>query len=370
MSDLASQVASETRAGPATTAAAEVTLVDCDLHNTVPGIDALYPYMAAHWVVYCRESAFKGPTDSAYPPGAPTTVAPLWRPGEGGQAGTTVGSLRQQLLDPLGVGLGILTCVYGVESVHNPDTAAQVASAVNDWQVAEWLDPEPRLRASIVVPSQHPEMAAREIERRAGDRRFVQVLLPVRSAAPYGNRNYHPIFAAAERHGLAVALHFGGAPGNPPTSSGWPSFYWEEYAGMAQVFQTQVLSLVAEGVFDRFPELRVACVEGGFSWLPALFWRFDKVWKGLRRDVPWVRRPPSEYVRERMRFTIQPLDVPPGPSGLTDVIEDLGSDDLLLFASDYPHWHFDALEDAIPAALPDRIRQAVLVENARAFYRL
>ncbi len=346
-----------------------VSLIDCDLHNTVPRIDALFPYMAAHWVDYCRESAFNGPVDTAYPAGAPTTVAPLWRDG-GGLAGGTVARMREQLLDPLGVSLGILNCVYGVESIHNPDTAAQVASAVNDWQVAEWLDPEPRLRASVVVPSRQPEMAAREIERCAGDRRFVQVLLPVRSATPYGNRNHHPLLAAAERHGLAVALHFGGAPGNPPTSSGWPSFYFEEYAGMAQVFQAQVLSLIAEGVFDRFPDLRVVCAEGGFSWVPALLWRFDKVWKGLRRDVPWVRRLPSEYVAAHLRFTIRPLDLPPEQDALASVFDDLGSDRLLLFGSDYPHWHFDTLEEAIPSGLPRGTRQAVLADNARAFYGL
>lgn len=342
-------------------------LVDCDVHNQVPAMEALFPYLSPHWVEYCRQSAFHGPVDTAYPPGAPTSVAPMWRARNGGPVpGTSLDAVRAQLLDPLDVDVAVLTCAYAVDSIHNPDTAAAMAAAVNDWQVAEWLDPEPRLRASLVVPSHQPAMAAREIERAGGDRRFVQVLLPVRSAAPYGNRRYHPLFEAAERQGLAVALHFGGAPGNPPTSSGWPSFYVEEYAGMASVFQTQVLSMIAEGVFDRFPELRVVCVEGGFTWLPAMLWRVDKVWKGLRRDVPWVRRAPSEYVRERMRFTVRPLDAPPPPHRLADVVEDLVSDELLLFATDYPHWHFDALDDAVPQDLPAR----ALAENARAFYRL
>ncbi|MFZ0214714.1 MAG: amidohydrolase family protein [Candidatus Dormiibacterota bacterium] len=338
-------------------------LIDCDVHDTVPGIDALLPYLSPHWAEYCRQSAFRGPTDTAYPPNAPTTTAPLWR-GASPAAATSVDAVRQQLLQPLGLELAILTCVYAVESIHNPDSAAAMAAAVNDWQRAEWLDPEPRLRASIVVPSQQPEMAAQEIERVAGDERFVQVLLPVRSLLPYGNRHYHPIYEAAARHDLAVGLHFGGAPGNPPTGAGWPSTYLEEYAGMAQVFQTQLLSLIVEGVFDRYPSLRVVCIEGGFTWVPSLLWRIDKEWKGLRRDVPWVRREPSEYVREHVRFTTQPLDAPPGDTGLAELVADTDLASLLLFATDYPHWHFDALAEAVPHTLPP----ALLAENARAFY--
>ncbi|MBO0745750.1 MAG: amidohydrolase family protein [Candidatus Dormibacteraeota bacterium] len=338
-------------------------VIDCDVHDEVPGVQALFPYLAPHWVEYCRQSAFHGPVDTAYPPRAPTTVSPLWRGAEP-RAASSVDAVQGQLLDPLGVDLAILTCTYAVESIHNPDTAAAMAAAVNDWQRVEWLDRESRLRASIVVPSQQPEMAAAEIERVAADRRFVQVVVPVRSSMPYGNRHFHPLFEAAARHGLVVALHFGGAPGNPPTGAGWPSYYLEDLVGMAQIFQSQLLSLIAEGTFDRFQELRVACVEGGFTWVPALLWRLDKEWKGLRRDVPWVRRPPSAYIRERVRFTTQPLDPPPGSGALAELLAETDLAELLLFATDYPHWHFDSLEQAVPAELP----VARLDANARAFY--
>lgn len=344
-------------------------MIDCDVHNTVPALPSLYPYLSEHWVEYCRQSAFGGPGDGAYPAHVPTSVGPIWR-GARPAPGTSAAAVAEQLLDPLGTEIAILNCVYAVESIHNPDTAAAMSSAVNDWQTAEWLDADPRLRASIVVPSAQPEMAAREIERVAGDRRFVQVLLPVRSAMPYGNRHYHHIFEAAERHGLAVGLHFGGAPGNPPTGAGWPSYYLEEYAGMAQIFQTQILSMISEGLFDRFPDLRIACIEGGFTWVPSLLWRIDKEWRGLRRDVPWVREEPSHYVHRHMRFTTRPLDAPPDPAGLADVIDDIGAEGMLLFATDYPHWHFDRIEDAIPEALPERLRRGILRDNARDFYRL
>ncbi|MGN6812688.1 MAG: amidohydrolase family protein, partial [Thermomicrobiales bacterium] len=188
------------------------------------------------------------------------------------------------------------------------------------------------------------------------------------SAAPYGNRRYWPIFEAAARHNLPVGIGFGGAPGNPPTPAGWPSTYLEEYAGMASAFQSQLMSLICEGVFDRFPDLRVVLIEGGFTWAPALLWRLDKEWKALRREVPWVRRLPTEYVHEHVRFTLQPLDGPPDERQFREVIAQLGADNLLLFSTDYPHWHFDTPEAALPPADAPLLAK-ILRDNALAFYR-
>jgi predicted TIM-barrel fold metal-dependent hydrolase len=245
-----------------------------------------------------------------------------------------------------------------------------MSSAVNNWMIAEWLEREPRLRGSIVVPSRVPEMAAQEIDRVGGHPGMVQVFLPVVSEAPYGHRRYWPIFEAAVKHDLVVSLQFGGSPGNPPTGAGWPSYYLEEYAAMAQVFQTQILNLCIEGVFDHFPTLRIAMIEGGWTWLPSLMWRIDKDWKGLRREVPWNTQAPSEYIREKMRFSLQPLDAAPDPKHMLMLIDQLGSDDLLMFSTDYPHWQFDTPEEAVPAGLPPGLRRKILSENARSFYRL
>ena len=359
----------ETLGSSVTGSATRPAVIDCDIHNVVPGYQALLPYLSDHWRDYVTQTSFKGPVDTAYPPNAPTTARPGSQPAEG-PPGSSLRLLREQVLDPWNVAVGILTCAYGVESVHNPDAAAAMASAVNDWQVAEWLEQEPRLRASLVVPVQQPEMAAREIDRLGDHPGFVQVYLPVRSRELYGNRIYYPLFEAIVRHDLVVGLHFGGAPGNPPTASGWPSYYIEEYVGMAHVFQSQVLNMIVEGLFDRFPTLRVALLEGGWTWMPSLMWRMDKEWKGLRREVPWNRMLPSEYVRRHMRLSLQPLDAPPDTAQLLETIDQLGSDELLMFSTDYPHYHFDTPEEALPAGLPEPLQRKILFENARAFYRL
>jgi len=345
-------------------------LIDADIHNELPSLETLFPYLPDYWCDYCNESAFRGPDANDYPKGAVTSAQRYTTPSSGNPPGSDLELMREQVLDAWEVEYGILTCAYRVQSVHNPDLAAALASAINDWQIEHWLEPEPRLRASLVVPSQIPELAAREIERVGDHPGFVQVMLPVRSQAPYGNRRYYPIYEAATRNNLVVGIHFGGAPGHPPTPVGWPSTYLEEYAGMAQIFQSQVISLVIEGVFDRFPELRVALIEGGFTWLPALMWRIDKEWRGLRHNTPWVKRPLSAYVREHIRLTLQPIDAPPNPQHLLQIIDQLGSEELLMFSTDYPHWHFDTPDEAFPAGLSDSLARKILFENAHTFYRL
>jgi uncharacterized protein len=335
--------------------------VDCDLHAEVPGLEALLPYLPGHWVEQVRTTVFTGPLDAYHPPlllrQAPPGVEPLAR-------------LREEVLDRDGLSVGILSCTYAVDSLHNPDQAVALARAANDWLAAEWLAREPRLRASMVVPSQLPELAAEEVERMAGHPGFVQVLLPARAHHPYGSRLYRPLWEAIARHGLVAGIHFGGAPGNPPTAVGWPSYYFEEYAGMALVFAAQLTSLVSEGVFDLHPDLRVTFLESGFTWLPAHLWRFDREWKNLRRQVPWVLRPPSDYVRRHVRLTIQPLDAPPDPGQLLEVVEQLGSDELLLYASDHPHRHAGDAEADLLRYLPPALAARIRAGNAREWYRL
>ncbi|MEM7347648.1 MAG: amidohydrolase family protein, partial [Chloroflexota bacterium] len=198
---------------------------------------------------------------------------------------------------------------------------------------------------------------------------FVQIFLPVRSTQLYGSRNYWPILEAAVKHDLVVCIHFGGASGMPSTPTGWPSWYIEEYAGMAQVFQSQIISLVVEGTFAQFPDLRIVMAESGWTWLPSLMWRLDKEWKGLRFEIPWVKTFPSDLIRKHMRFTLQPLDAPPDPNQLTQTRDQLESDDLLLFSTDYPHWHFDDPKDALPPNLSGALRAKIMGGNAQDFYR-
>ncbi len=340
--------------------------VDCDLHPAVPSLDVLLPYLDEPW----RETVVQRGLDElnsvAYPANAPITARPDWRE-HGKMPGADLGALRAQALDAFGSEIAVCNCLYGVPLLFSEDMAAALATAVNRWIAREWLDREPRLRASIVVAPQNAEFAVDEIERCAADPRFVQVLLPVADEIPLGRRAYWPIYAAAARHGLPVGIHAGSTGKHPTTPVGWTSYVAEDYVGQAPAFQGALTSLVCEGVFAKFPDLRVVLLESGVTWLPAHLWRLTKFWRGLRLEVPWVDRPPAEIVRDQVRLTVQPFDAPDDPALVSRILEQLGSDRLLLFATDFPHWQFDGT-DALPPGLSPALARKIMVDNPRETY--
>src|SRR5262245_13288063 len=109
-------------------------VIDADLHNTVPSVEALWPYLSQSGREHVRRSAAAGASDASYPPNAPTSAVPGSRPGDG-PPGSSLDLLREQVLEPWGVERAVLCCVYGVSNVRDPDAAAALASACNDWQI-------------------------------------------------------------------------------------------------------------------------------------------------------------------------------------------------------------------------------------------
>ncbi len=340
--------------------------IDCDLHPIVPSIRTLLPYLDDHWRETVIRRGIEDLTTISYPSRNPLSFRQDWRDATGRTA-MDVATLTAQALDPLGTQLAILNPLYGVQAQFSEDLGAAMTRALNDWIAREWLDRDDRLRASIVVPMQNVEMCVDEIERLAPDRRFVQVLLLAGSETTLGRRVNWPIYAAAERHGLPVGIHAGSMFRHPVTSVGWPTTYTEEYINQAGAFQTQLTSLIAEGVFAKFPDLTVVLMESGVTWLPAYFWRLTKFWKGLRSEIPWVSDPPASIIRDRVRLTLQPFDAPPNAASVMRLIEHIGSDEMILFSSDYPHWQYDG-QNPLPEGLDPALAAKIMEENPLKTY--
>jgi hypothetical protein len=345
-----------------------LSTIDCDIHVNLKGEKVLGQYMSEHWRRFHESyGARGGDGGGGYPRQNPHAARTDSWPPNGGPPASDLPFLREQLLDGWGIEYGILNPLLAGGG-RNLEYAAARCSAVNDWQIDTWLDPEPRLRGSICVPHDDGELAAAEVDRLGDDPRFVQALLTIRTREPLGRRKYWKLYEAALHHGLPVGVHFGGNPGGPITGGGWPSFYYEDHAGNAQAFQAQLISLVCEGVFERFPDLKFVLIEGGFGWLPSLERRLDMAWRRLKDEVPHVKELPSTYVRRNVWLTTQPMEEPTDPRHFPRLIEQF-EPDRLMFATDYPHWDFDAPGQAFPTRLPEDTERRIMSENARALYR-
>jgi predicted TIM-barrel fold metal-dependent hydrolase len=133
--------------------------------------------------------------------------------------------------------------------------------------------------------------------------------------------------------------------------------------------QCQATSLVLEGVFERFPTLKVIMIEGGWAWYPVLGWRLDNHWRKMQAEVPHLKMPPSHYMRRNLWVSTQPMEEPERPQDLRRTIDRIGWD-RILFATDYPHWDFDDPRHAFPCTLSESEKRMIFRENAEAIYKL
>jgi uncharacterized protein len=344
-------------------------IIDCDVHaQFAGGLKAFWGHLDHSWQEFITERGYRGPPslNTVYPIAAPSSARSEWRPDDETMPASSVRLLQGQALDAWQVERAIVNCYAGLDSCRHPDLAAALARAINDWLVEDWLEKDDRLRASMVIPIHTIADAVREIERVGNHPGFVQVLMPVRAPALYGKRNWYPLFEAVTAHDLVFGMHFGGTSDGAPTPCGWPSWYIEEYVGEQQVYMSQLTSMVAEGLFQSFPTLRIAVLEIGFAWVPSVMWRLDKEWKGLRRSVPWMNTAPSELIRRHLKFSTAPLNAGP-PEHMAQLVEWLG-EDMVMFASDYPHQHAADI-DTLLRVIPQSARAKIMHGNARDFYR-
>lgn len=360
------------QASPDVAATSKVGVGDGDIHPARKGPKDFHPWLAKRWQDHIEQYGSPGrqgwQAGPAYPKSQPNASRRDSNPPEGGRPGSSLAFMQQQHLDANNIELGILNPLGSGQGVMNPELSAALCRATNEWQLAEWTSKDNRLRASVVVPYEDPVASAAEIRRYADNPAFVQVLLLSRTAEPMGSRKYWPIYEAAAEVGMPVGVHAFGYGGNPVTPAGWPSYYIEEMTGHSQCQQAGLTSLVVEGVFERWPGLKMVMIEAGFAWAPSLAWRLDKHWKTLRSETPHLKRLPSEYLRQQVWWTTQPMEEPDNRDNLLDTIEWMGWD-RFIFATDYPHWDFDDPAHALPIKASEAQRRAFFMGNARQVYR-
>ena len=347
-------------------------IIDTDIHHCTPNVKAIFDYLPREYRDRISEWGLLLP-NYPYMNGGQGGRRVDSRPPGGGPPGSDLDFMREQYLDLFQVKYGILTGeFYGVGCVPDVHYAAVLSTAYNEYTKEHWLDRDDRLRGSITIPKQHPILAAKEIDRAAKDPRFVQVLVPGGAEKPYGNPIYDPIFEACVRHNLVFTIHIGneGQGINPtPTGAGHVSHYIESRASRTQTMMAHMASLIFEGVFEKFPTLKVVMQEAGVMWIAPYLWKLDQDWKGLRFQTPWVKKPPSEYYRSNMYVTSQPIERTPDPELFMPMLDAIYAKERLLFASDYPHWDFDSPALAFPK-MPQEYADNIFYSNAAKLYGL
>ncbi len=365
------QTSSAAEAAPRRARKVAPYLVDCDCHHVWHDIKDLFPYLPRQYVEDITN--FGSMLAVNWYTNMPNRLQ--YRLDHEVDEHTDFAAFTvQEHLDAHQFDAALLTGqnLYAVAGSPRVDYAAALCRAFNDWTLEHWVAKDPRYRMALAVGPNDPGQAVEEIERLGDHPCVVAVMLPAGARMPYGNQFYHPIYAAAERHRLAMVTHFGAeghGVNSPPTAAGFPTHYLEMRMARPQIAQAHTASLVCEGVFEKYPGLKWLFIEVDMWWLPGLMWHFDADWKALRDYTPWVKRLPSEYIRDHIRVGTQPMEQPPARQDLAKLFEWAHADEVLVYASDFPHWDWDEPR-TVAADIPRPLRNQIFGENARALLNL
>ena len=348
-------------------------IIDLDIHPALrDGTNSLLPYVSAAWRdrLALHNMSFTKLTGPRYINPNPTNRLDATPPG-GGPPASDPEFVVSHHLDPAGIGCALLLCFQAgaLNAWADGREAAEWATAYNRYFAENWLGVDSRFRLGMVVAPHDPERAAAEVRRMGPNPGVAGVWLPLLNML-LGNRYYYPIYAAAAELGLPILVHGGGADGSfqgaAPLAVASPSTFAERYASLAAggIYSSNLCSLIFEGVFETFPTLKVVFIEtSGWTWVGPAMWKMDRSWMGLRRQVPWLKEPPSHYVLEHCRFTSEPVDEPEPRMWLLQAAQMMHAERTLCYSSDYPHWDADA-PDFVFKDFPESLRQRIFVENA------
>jgi predicted TIM-barrel fold metal-dependent hydrolase len=363
--------AGEPEARPARRHRLGYPLFDADVHTSFRRNSDLAPYLPQRYRKRFLEAGVGDSPATFY--GTAGGNREDARAPDGSPPGTNARFVAAQLLDPYDIEYAVCTGngILGLGTIPDADYAAALARAHNDWTINHWLPQDPRFLGAMVVAQQDPLQAAAEIERVGAHPRIVEVVMSSGNVAPFGQRRYDPMYGAAAALGLPVAIHpgtEGRSITTPPTTAGYPARRLEWHTNLELNYIAHAVSFISEGVFVKFPRLKVILLEGGVSWVAPLMWRLDAEWKLLRREVPHLKEAPSEYFRRHIRLSSQPIEEPPRVEQLIAAWELCGADRIVLFSSDYPHWDSDDPFAAIPPRFPEAWKRRIYRDNARELF--
>jgi predicted TIM-barrel fold metal-dependent hydrolase len=280
-------------------------------------------------------------------------------------------------LQDVGIGTTVLYTSAGLAfgKIVSRDWAIELARAYNNWLYETYTSKSPRFKAMGLIPLQEPAEAVIELRRIVRDLGFCGAMLPSMGVnmPQLGSHKYWSIYGEAERLGCALAVH-GGAHENLLMDDMSPYAVANAMIGFA--------GIIFNGIFDKFPGLRMGFMEAGCAWLLTCMERFTGSWESHVQCDPrgrFLQLKPGEKIIDYICRHIDEGRIFVGCEGeeltIAEAVRITGNKPYV-FSTDYPH-EVDAqtckheLEELREnPALTAADKEAILGSNARRFYQL
>ena len=292
-----------------------------------------------------------------------------------------------QFLDKTGISWTVLypTAGLAVGRIMAPEWAVVACKAYNNWLYEKFLSNNSQLKGVALIPFQDVDAGIRELRRAVKELGMLGGMLPSNGEAiqgHLGNKIYWPLYEEVERLGCALAVHVGCL--HHMGLDSFATYYPAHALGHPFSLMIQCAGMLAHGVFDRFPKLRVAFLEGGATWVPFMMDRLDRSYHAGHMQLnlegeliggPKQGEKASEYFKKQLREGRIFAGFDCDDDGLNTAVEK-GGRQSFLFGSDFPHEVFDAakcrheIDELLGRRdLSNDDKEAVLGGNALNFYR-
>ena len=282
-----------------------------------------------------------------------------------------------QAMDKEGLDVAVLfrTSPLHCDDSFEAEYANDLCSAWNSW-IADFCKENPtRLKASALITLHDVDLAIEEVRRVVNQLGVTALSLcpePVNGRRIH-DRYYDPLWAEIEKLGVALCFH---PPARPKQDQVANKFFGHPNANIVAMALRNPVELIlavssfcAGGVLEKFPDLRVAFLEGNCGWLPWLLYRLDERAElhGPLADMPLSKKPSEYFLRQCL------ISVDPDEYLVSDVIKRIGDDNLVI-STDYPHIdaHFPhALDEFLEIEdVSDMSRRKILWDNCARLYNL
>lgn len=275
-------------------------------------------------------------------------------------------------LDEAGIAATVLYPSNGLTHglIRHPQVAIDVARAYNDWLYDRFTRRSERLKGVALLPIQDSDAAVAELRRCVRDLGFVAGMVPsvMSPLKGLGHREFDPLYAAVLELDTVLAVH-GGGIGTLGFAEPLQSYREVRSLKHAMGQMLQLTSMISGGVYDRFPDLRVAYLEAGCGWVLYMMDVLDDQF--AKKGAEDLKKRPSEYIAaDNVCFSCEIEE-----RLLPIFIEQLGAHKLL-WPSDYPHERpreafFDDLPELFARAdVSAEARRLILSENPQRLYRM